>query len=134
VNQSHEKFVLAYMATVQMQVIFSNKVTHSVFQYSIHTVACKGAVYVFKLLSFFQRSSASDPELQDKLTFLAHQALERAESLKGIVPQLEEKPTSHVSVQPKLCPVPEHTSASVTVRATAAANRGKVAYVQAACT
>lgn len=70
------------------------------------------------------RSSTQDPELQNKLASLARQALERAEELKGILPQVEEKPTSHVSVQPKLCSVPEHASPNVTVRATAATNRG----------
>ncbi|XP_023726800.1 calpain-7 isoform X2 [Cryptotermes secundus] len=71
------------------------------------------------------RSSAQDPELQNKLASLARQALERAEELKGILPQVEEKPTSHVSVQPKLCSVPEYTSPNVSVQATAATNRGK---------
>jgi hypothetical protein len=123
--------VLAYTATVQMLVIFSNEVTRSVFVFSIYIVTCMGAVPIFKLCPFFQRSSTSDPELQNKLTFLARRALERAEELKGILPQLEEKPTSHVSVQPKLCPVPEHTTSNVTVRATAAANRGKVTCGQA---
>lgn len=75
-------------------------------------------------------SSASDPELQNKLNFLARRALERAEELKGIMPQCEEKPSSHASVRPKLCPVPEHTTSNVTVRATAAANRGKVTFLQ----
>jgi len=73
-----------------------------------------------------QRSSTNDPELQHKLTSLARQALERAEELKGISPQIEDKPTSNVSVQSKLGPVPEHTSSSVTVRTTAVANRGEV--------
>jgi len=73
-----------------------------------------------------QRSSARDPDLQNKLSSLARQALERAEELKGILPPVEDKPTSHVSVQPKLNAVPEHTSSSATVRATATPNRGKV--------
>ena len=80
-------------------------------------------IVVFGLL---QRSSASDPDLQNKLASLARQALERAEQLKGILPPVEDKPTSHVSVPPKLCAVPEHTSSSATVRATATPNRGKV--------
>lgn len=73
-----------------------------------------------------QRSSAHDPELQNKLTSLTRQALERAEELKGILPPVESKPTSHVSVPPKLYAVPEHTSSSATVQATTTTNRGKV--------
>jgi len=80
---------------------------------------------VFGLL---QRSSARDPDLQNKLASLARQALERAEELKGILPPVEDKPTSHVSVPPKLYTVPEHTSSSAAVRATATPNRGKVTY------
>jgi hypothetical protein len=76
------------------------------------------------LFCLLQRSSARDPDLQNKLASLARQALERAEELKGILPPVEDKPTSHVSVPPKLYTVPEHTSA--TVRATATPNRGKV--------
>ena len=79
-------------------------------------------IVVFVLL---QRSSARDPDLQNKLASLARQALERAEELKGILPPIEDKPTSHVSVPPKLHAVPEHTSCSATVRATATPNRGK---------
>jgi hypothetical protein len=82
-----------------------------------------GAVFS-SYIHMFQRSSTQDPELQNKLASLARQALERAEELKGILPQVEEKPTSHVSVQPKLCSVPEHASPNITVRATAATNRG----------
>jgi hypothetical protein len=78
---------------------------------------------VFGLL---QRSSARDPDLQNKLASLARQALERAEELKGILPPLEDKPTSHVSVPPKLYAVPEHTSSSAPVQATATPNRGNV--------
>jgi len=78
------------------------------------------------LFGLLQRSSARDPDLQNKLASLARQALERAEELKGILPPVEDKPTSHVSVPPKLYTVPEHTSSSVTVRATATPNRGKV--------
>jgi hypothetical protein len=77
-----------------------------------------------RYVHMFQRSSTQDPELQNKLTSLARQALERAEELKGILPQVEEKPTSHVSIQPKLCSVPEHASPNVTVRAAAVTSRG----------
>jgi len=80
-------------------------------------------IVVFGLL---QRSSARDPDLQNKLASLARQALERAEELKGILPPVEDKPTSRVSVPPKLNAVPEHTSSSATVRATATPNKGKV--------
>jgi hypothetical protein len=80
-------------------------------------------IVVFGLL---QRSSARDPDLQNKLASLARQALERAEELKGILPPVEDKPTSHVSVPPKLCTVPEHISSNTTVRATATPNGGKV--------
>ncbi|GFG37190.1 hypothetical protein Cfor_09323 [Coptotermes formosanus] len=72
------------------------------------------------------RSSARDPELQNKLASLARQALERAEELKGILPPVEDKPTSHVSVPPKLCAVPEHTISSTTVQATVTPNKGAV--------
>lgn len=81
-------------------------------------------IVISSYIHVFQRSSAQDPELQNKLASLARQALERAEELKGILPQVEEKPTSHVSVQPKLCSVPEYTSPNVSVQATAATNRG----------
>jgi hypothetical protein len=74
---------------------------------------------------FLQRSSTHDPELQSKLASLARQALERAEELKGILPPVEDK-SNRVSVAPKLCAVPEHTSSSATVRATSTPNRGKV--------
>jgi hypothetical protein len=77
-------------------------------------------------VSFLQRSSARDPELQNKLASLARQALERAEELKGILPPVEDKPTSHVSVPPKLCAVPEHTISSTTVQATVTPNKGEV--------
>jgi len=80
-------------------------------------------IVVFGLL---QRSSAHDPDLQNKLASLARQALERAEELKGILPPVEDKPTSHVSVPPKLCTVPEHTSSSAAVQATVTPNRGEV--------
>jgi hypothetical protein len=73
----------------------------------------------------FQRSSTQDPELQNKLASLARQALERAEELKGISPQVEERPASHVSVHPKLCSVPEYASPNVTVQTTAVTSRGK---------
>jgi hypothetical protein len=78
------------------------------------------------LFGLLQRSSARDPDLQNKLASLARQALERAEELKGILPPVEDESTSHVSVPPKLYTVPEHTTSSATVRATATPNRGKV--------
>lgn len=73
---------------------------------------------------FFQRSSTQDPDLQNKLASLARQALDRAEELKGISPQVEERPPSHVSVQPKLCSVPEYASSNVTAQTTAVTSRG----------
>ena len=56
---------------------------------------------------------------------LANDALERAEKLKGLLPFSEDKHSPPIPSAPKLSPVPENAAVNITVRATAAANRGR---------